>query len=244
VLVPRGRRRPPLVLPARSVRRPDVTAASGQERYSYDWSGFSADISTRLLRAGRRWLTGTWDCYVLVRGRGVWRPARLNVAGPPPADPGAREIAPGLRLGAAWTGGRLELRLRQDQAPRPAPTGQSWRPDGTLVLRGRLPEDAAGGCEVVLRQLDGWDTRVVRAAAAASAPPSRSAWRMAAFGDPAAASRGRVGDHAPRPADRSIRARGRGQPPGQDRPQDLPPRERRQRRRDPAAVGHRRSARD
>ena len=60
---------------------------------------------------------------MLVRGRGVWRPARLNVAGPPPADPGTREIAPGLRLGAAWTGGRLEVRLRQDQAPRPAPTG-------------------------------------------------------------------------------------------------------------------------
>ena len=109
VLVPRGRRRPPLVLPARPVHRPDVTAASGQDRYSYDWSGFSCDISARLFRTGRRWLTGTWDCFVLVRGRAVWRPARLHVAGPLPGDPGPREIAPGLILGAQWTGGRLQV---------------------------------------------------------------------------------------------------------------------------------------
>ena len=114
VLVPRGRRRPPLVLLARQLKRPDVTAASGQDRYSYDWSGFSCDLSTRLFRSGRRWLTGTWDCYVLVRGRAVWRPARLHVAGPLPADPGPREIAPGLTLAAQWTGGRLQVRLGRD----------------------------------------------------------------------------------------------------------------------------------
>jgi glycosyltransferase involved in cell wall biosynthesis len=117
VLVPTGRRRLPLVLPARQLRRPDVTAASGQDRYSYDWSGFSCDLSTRLLRSGRRWLTGTWDCFVLVRGRAVWRPARLHAAGPLPADPGPREIAPGLTLTAQWTGGRLQVRLARDPGP-------------------------------------------------------------------------------------------------------------------------------
>ncbi len=119
VLVPRGRRRPPLVLRARQLKRPDVTAASGQDRYSYDWSGFSCDLSTRLLRSGRRWLTGTWDCFVLVRGRAVWRPARLHAAGPLPADPGPRLIAPGLTLAARWTGGRLEVRLGPDPAAGP-----------------------------------------------------------------------------------------------------------------------------
>jgi len=182
VLVPRGRRRPPLLLPARSVRRPDVTAASAQDRYSYDWSGFRCDIGTRLFRAGRRWLTGTWDCYVLVRGRAVWRPARLHVAGPPPADPGSREVAPGLRLGAAWTGGRLEVRLGEEGQAGPGEEGQAgpgeegqagpgeeggaeqaWGPDGTLILRGG---QGAAGCEVVLRHLDGWDTRTVAAVAA------------------------------------------------------------------------------
>ncbi|HUZ51148.1 MAG TPA: glycosyltransferase family A protein [Streptosporangiaceae bacterium] len=119
VLIPRGRRRPPLVLPARQLRRPDVTAASGQDRYSYDWSGFSCDISTRLFRSGRRWLTGSWDCYVLVRGRAAWRPSRLHAAGPLPADPGPREIAPGLTLGAQWTGGRLGVRLGPAPAAEP-----------------------------------------------------------------------------------------------------------------------------
>jgi CDP-glycerol glycerophosphotransferase len=119
VLVPRGRPRPPLVLPTRQVHRPDVTAASGQDRYSYDWSGFSCDISARLFRSGRRWLTGTWDCYLLVRGRAVWRPARLHMAGPLPADPGPREIAPGLILAAQWTGGRLQLRAGPRQGAEP-----------------------------------------------------------------------------------------------------------------------------
>jgi CDP-glycerol glycerophosphotransferase len=202
VLVPRGRRRPPLVLPARSVRRPDVTAASRQERYSYDWSGFSADISTRLLHAGRRWLTGSWDCYMLVRGRGVWRPARLNVAGPPPADPGTREIAPGLQLGAAWTGGRLELRLRQDQAPRPAPTGvAATEPAATepAATEPAATEPAAG---------QSWGTDGTLGPgrpAAASVPPSRSArWQRSATGSRFATAGGRS-RCAPR-AGRSIRA--------------------------------------
>ena len=101
VLVPRGRRRPPLVLPARQLMRPDVTAASGQDRYSYDWSGFSCDISTRLFRSGRRWLagTGTATCWCGVArcgGRpGCTRPARC------PPIPGRGEIAPGLTLGRA-----------------------------------------------------------------------------------------------------------------------------------------------
>jgi len=153
------------VLPARQLRRPDVTLASGQDRYSYDWAGFRCDIPAGLLRRGGRWLTGTWDCVVLVRGRGVWRPARLTSAGPPPADPGVREVAPGVQAGVQWTGGRLQLRLRPGHQPEPA-VEQSWSGDGTLILRGTVPAPAAGsvtGVEVVLRHLDGWDTHVIHA---------------------------------------------------------------------------------
>jgi CDP-glycerol glycerophosphotransferase (TagB/SpsB family)/glycosyltransferase involved in cell wall biosynthesis len=184
-LVPRGERRLPLVLPlvrpARQVRRPDVTAASGQERYRYDWAGFRCDIPAALLRIAGRWLTGTWDCVVLVRGRGVWRAARLHSASPPPDDPGPRRVAPGLTAVLQWTGGRLQIRFRREgtrpaeapgsaAAPRSVALEQSWDSDATLILRGRLPDDLAGvitgECQVVLRHLDGWDELAIPAAVA------------------------------------------------------------------------------
>ena len=40
VLVPAGRRKPPLVVRARTIRNSGETARSGQDRYSYEWSGF------------------------------------------------------------------------------------------------------------------------------------------------------------------------------------------------------------
>ena len=141
LLVPRGgRRRPPLIVPARQVRRPDITEASGQDRYRYDWAGFRCDLPVSLLRAGGRWLAGSWDCYVLVRGRTSWRPARLHTAGPPPADPGPREVAPGLTLAVRWSGGRLQLRL----GPGDAGAG------GAAVADGVAGADGAGGREGVV----------------------------------------------------------------------------------------------
>ena len=181
-LIPRGRRRPPLLLPARQVRRPDVTAASGQDRYRYEWAGFRCDVPAGLLKIGGRWLTGTWDFVVLVRGRGVWRPARLHAAGPPPADPGSREVAPGVLAGVQWTGGRMQLRLRRStaepvasdvapqEAARPAAGPawqQTWDSEGTLTVRGTLPAAlggrAAGKVQVLLRHLDGWGTHAIGA---------------------------------------------------------------------------------
>ncbi|HUJ05711.1 MAG TPA: bifunctional glycosyltransferase family 2 protein/CDP-glycerol:glycerophosphate glycerophosphotransferase [Streptosporangiaceae bacterium] len=161
VLLARGGRRPPVVLRARSVLRSDVTQASGQDRYSYDWSGFRGEIPGRVLRAGRRWLAGDWDCYLLVRGRATWRPVRLHTPGPDAERPAPREIAPGLSLGAVWAGGRLVLRLRPQKpsaepgvSVRPAMcVRQSWGPDGALMLRGAA---VAGDCRVVLSHLDGW----------------------------------------------------------------------------------------
>jgi CDP-glycerol glycerophosphotransferase len=181
-LIPRGRRRPPLPLPARQVRRPDVTAASGQDRYRYEWAGFRCDVPAGLLKIAGRWLTGTWDFVVLVRGRGVWRPARLHAAGQPPADPGIREVAPGVLAGVQWTGGRMQLRVRRStaepvasdvepqEAARPAVRPawqQTWDSEGTLTVRGTLPaalgEDAAGKVQVLLRHLDGWGTHAIGA---------------------------------------------------------------------------------
>ncbi|HEX9030717.1 MAG TPA: bifunctional glycosyltransferase family 2 protein/CDP-glycerol:glycerophosphate glycerophosphotransferase [Streptosporangiaceae bacterium] len=183
VLVPRGHRRPPLVLPVRSVRRPDVTAASGQDRYSYDWSGFRCQLSGRLLRLLAPWLaSATWDCLMLVRGRAVWRPVRLHSPGPAAQAPQEQQIAPGLTIVPRWAGGRLTLSLRRGQPSEPPPqaTGlpseppprvagpmasarQSWAA-GTLMVAGTIQSAGApGGWRVLLRHADGavYDVPVV-----------------------------------------------------------------------------------
>jgi len=105
-------RRLPIVLPARSFLHPDATDSSGQDRYSYDWAGFRCEISPRWFRLFGRWMTGTWECYVLVRSRGVWRPARIHTPQPGQAErPGAREVAPGIRLRPRWEGRNLVVQL-------------------------------------------------------------------------------------------------------------------------------------
>ena len=100
-----GIRRLPIVLPARSFLHPEATALSEQDRYNYDWSGFRFTVSPRWFRG-----TGEWQCYMLVRGHGVWRPARVHTPVPGPAErPQPRQVAPGLRFGARWAGLGLNL---------------------------------------------------------------------------------------------------------------------------------------
>ena len=100
-----GIRRLPLVRPARSFRHPEATALSEQDRYNYDWSGFRFTVSPRWFRG-----TGEWQCYMLVRGHGVWRPARVHTPVPGPAErPRPRQVAPGVRFGARWAGLGLDV---------------------------------------------------------------------------------------------------------------------------------------
>jgi CDP-glycerol glycerophosphotransferase len=99
VLLPPGRRLP-VVLPVRSFLNPEATALSEQDRANYDWSGFRFAVSPRRFRG-----IGQWQCYMLVRGHGVWRPARVHTPVPGPAErPRPRQVAPGLRFGARWAG--------------------------------------------------------------------------------------------------------------------------------------------
>ncbi len=107
-----GRLRPPIVLPARSLRHAEATFWSAQDRYSYDWGGFRCEISPRWFRFAGRWLVGDWDCFLLVRGRGVWRPTRLHSPTLGPAEcPEYHEVAPGVRLGARWIRRQLHIQV-------------------------------------------------------------------------------------------------------------------------------------
>ena len=94
-----GIRRLPIVLPARSFLHPEATALSEQDPYNYDWSGFRFTVIWRFRG------TGEWQCYMFVRGHGVWRPAGCTPRCPaPPSGRNPAEIAPGLRFGARWAG--------------------------------------------------------------------------------------------------------------------------------------------
>ncbi len=107
-----GRRLPPIVTIARSVPHSEATIWSGQRRYSYDWAGFRLEINPKRFRIGRRWLTGDWDSLILVRGRGVWRPARLHTPIRGSAErPEFREVAPGIRFGARWVRRQLHIQV-------------------------------------------------------------------------------------------------------------------------------------
>jgi len=99
IMRPPGRRLP-VVVPVRSFDHPEATALSEQERYNYDWSGFRFAVSPRRFRG-----VGEWQCYMLVRGHGVWRPARVHTPVPGPAErPQPRQVGQELRFGARWAG--------------------------------------------------------------------------------------------------------------------------------------------
>ena len=110
ILRPRRKFRPPIVSLASSWRHPRATQISGQDRYDYAWAGFRCEISSRWFRIAGRWLTGDWDCLILVRGHGVWRPARLHSPALGDAGrPGVLEPVPGVQVRPTWVGRQLHV---------------------------------------------------------------------------------------------------------------------------------------
>jgi len=139
ILRPRHRFRPPIVSLASSYRHPRATVLSGQERYDYAWAGFRCEISSRWFRIAGRWLTGDWDCFILVRGHGVWRPARLHSPALGAAGrPGFLEPGPGLQVRPAWVGRHLHVGVLRT----PARLADFGRADDSLMAEVDL--DLAG----------------------------------------------------------------------------------------------------
>jgi CDP-glycerol glycerophosphotransferase len=131
LLRPRTKGRLPVIVRASSFLHAEAKTYSAQERYDYDWAGFRAEISPRWFRPLGSWQTGDWDAYILVRGRGVWRPARLHSPVPGSAErPAARQVAPGYRLGARWMGKRLHVQVVRT----PAELAGAQFADGQLTV--------------------------------------------------------------------------------------------------------------
>ncbi|MBV9093891.1 MAG: bifunctional glycosyltransferase family 2 protein/CDP-glycerol:glycerophosphate glycerophosphotransferase [Streptosporangiaceae bacterium] len=160
ILRPAGRRLP-VVLPARSFLHPEATAASEQDRYNYDWAGFRFALYPRWFRGA-----GEWQCYMLVRGRGVWRPVRVHTPVPGPAEhPQPRQIAPGLRFGARWAGLGLNVAAWRLGA---LAAGHAWCDEDPAVevdVQLAAGSPACGQAELVLVRNAGAATRSFPAAA-------------------------------------------------------------------------------
>jgi CDP-glycerol glycerophosphotransferase len=171
-----GIRRLPVVLPARSFLHPEATARSEQDRYNYDWSGFRFTVSPRRLRG-----TGEWQCYMLVRGHGVWRPARVHTPTPGPAErPRPRQLAPGLRFGARWAGLGLNVATWRADA---VVTGLAWTDTGPQAVQidvelpatPAVPGDSAGPARSAGATTPAHAAGPARAAGAAAHTPAHAA---------------------------------------------------------------------
>ena len=181
-----GIRRLPVVLPVRSFLNPEATALSEQDRYNYDWSGFRFAVSPRRFRG-----TGQWQCYMLVRGHGVWRPARVHTPVPGPAErPRPRQVAPGLRFGARWAGLGLNVAAWRLGA---VVAAVGWQDAGPRAVRidVELPAPPGGDAvaELVLVRNRGAATRSFPAAPVPSEAGSPAGFRaLVPLGDLAGAT--------------------------------------------------------
>jgi CDP-glycerol glycerophosphotransferase len=175
LLRPRQLGNPPIAVLARSFRHPDAQQWSGQQRYDYDWAGFEATISPRRFRLAGRWLTGEWEGYVLVRGHGVWRASRLHTPVRAAAErPDARQVAPGVRLGATWQGQRLYVLVESTAAE----LHRCEQRGDEIILEVDLQQQAGPASRLVLVRPDGTASRDL-ATTAADRPTGGSRLRAA-----------------------------------------------------------------
>ncbi|SMQ13888.1 Glycosyltransferase involved in cell wall bisynthesis [Streptomyces sp. Ag82_O1-12] len=163
-----------LILRPSGFRHPDIhvptTVGTGPHHGQDAATGFTADVDLDTVDWGVPLGRGRWDLYLDVRAQGVSRTVRLRRArtdanGERHAPP-QRHLAPGPRAGHGRTiarpfftpHGDFSLDLREAEvAPICRVTGIAWDTSGpaTLVVAGRLTDDAAGRPVTVLRAEEG-----------------------------------------------------------------------------------------
>ena len=81
------------------VRRPDVTAASKDSAYTYDWAGFRASVDAGELRRKAGWVAGVWRLRAVVLRGGVPRRLWVTTTSPGRARrPPLLEVDDGVRV--------------------------------------------------------------------------------------------------------------------------------------------------
>ncbi|MEV4556315.1 bifunctional glycosyltransferase family 2 protein/CDP-glycerol:glycerophosphate glycerophosphotransferase [Kitasatospora sp. NPDC049285] len=101
-----------LLVPARTVYAPHATEHSNQNRYCYDWAGFTAAIDTNRLKQKGEWVEGTWDVAAGVLSRGLFRYRGLDRGSVgTAANPPYRYVAKNTRVLPLFVQNRLKLRV-------------------------------------------------------------------------------------------------------------------------------------
>ncbi|RAG81710.1 CDP-glycerol:glycerophosphate glycerophosphotransferase [Streptacidiphilus pinicola] len=124
-----------LMLPAKTVRTPEVTADHGQLLRDCDLAGFAVGIDPRRLRQDGRWVDGTWRVTVAVVGAG--RPRRSRIKSGHHASgqsPRSSWVADDVRVVPEIRDHHLYLRVEHAHAL----TGAIRARDGRIEFNGRI----------------------------------------------------------------------------------------------------------
>lgn len=141
-------------LPVTRVRRPDVTARSGQGAVSYDWAGFAVEVAAaRLATLPGVWRGAAWELTVQVSGGGLRRQGSTFSVRPGSAQwPQGRWVSRNVWLQPApERDGRFMIRGQQVTAfvTRCVADGDS------LLIEGWSSYPLAGGATVAARSRHG-----------------------------------------------------------------------------------------
>jgi CDP-glycerol glycerophosphotransferase len=123
----------PVPLRVERVRRPDVTAASKDSAYTYDWAGFRASVDANKLRTKSGWVGDFWRLRATVLRGGVRRRRWVTATAPGRARrPALLEIDDGVRVVPTLGTGSFAV-----EVDLPQHVVDAVRTDGdSLLLRG------------------------------------------------------------------------------------------------------------
>ncbi|WP_052440967.1 bifunctional glycosyltransferase/CDP-glycerol:glycerophosphate glycerophosphotransferase [Streptacidiphilus anmyonensis] len=135
-----------LVLPAKTVRSPEVTADNGQLLRDCDLAGFAVGIDPRRLRQDGRWVDGTWRVTVAVLGAGRPRRSRIKAGHRASGQsPRSSWVADDVRVIPEIRDQHLYLRVEHAHAL----TGSITENGGRLEISGRVRAAVAHRVEAV-----------------------------------------------------------------------------------------------
>ncbi|GAA3227336.1 bifunctional glycosyltransferase family 2 protein/CDP-glycerol:glycerophosphate glycerophosphotransferase [Actinocorallia longicatena] len=140
-------------LPVRRVRRPEITAASGQQTACYDWAGFVTEIDFAALPYGRKGPRASeWEIEVEASAQGLRERRPLGCPTAPQARwIRSRDLESGVRIRPVSGGDRFVVKVGR---PAAVVTGHRLSGDG-IEIAGRARTEPGTGAGLTARTKDG-----------------------------------------------------------------------------------------